>query len=192
MHRNALTVAVVTPLALVAAISLTACGEASSATTSSVVNLDSTNYFTIPVTQSSLTTTTVPQELQPGQVTIDVTLYEVQPGDTRTGVAQYFGIELGQLDAANLETAGYESFIVGLVIRIPPGATIPSTTAPPTTVDKCQPQPYVLVSGDTPLKIANRVGVTLEELNAANAGNEAYVNFIVGDTIFLPPTAEGC
>ena len=33
------------------------------------------------------------------------------------------------LDAANLETIGYPAFLVGITIKIPPGATIPTTTS---------------------------------------------------------------
>lgn len=48
------------------------------------------------------------------------TTYVIQAGDTtRIGVAEQFGITFEQMDAANVNTPGYQNFIVGTPITIP-------------------------------------------------------------------------
>lgn len=48
------------------------------------------------------------------------TSYVIQAGDTsRIAVAEQFGITFEQMDAANVNTPGYQSFIVGTPITIP-------------------------------------------------------------------------
>lgn len=193
MRRNAYTVVLGTPLlgAMALAITLSGCGEASTASTSTVINLESTNYFTIPPTPSTIaTTTTAPPPPQPGQTTLDITLYQVQPGDSPSAVADLYNITLAQLDAANFDTPGYEAFLVGITIKIPPGATIPTTTAP--LVDPasglCVQGKYVLESGDTKSGVASEFKVTLEDLNKVNANVQGYEAFLVGIEILIPGT----
>jgi len=45
--------------------------------------------------------------------------YVIQAGDLPSRVAQKFDVTLEQLDAANVNTQGYKSFIVGVTIVIP-------------------------------------------------------------------------
>lgn len=54
---------------------------------------------------------------------------------------------------------------------------VPTTTLPPT---------YVLQPGDSPSLIADKFGVTVEELAAANLGDPNYERFLVGAEINLP------
>lgn len=186
-----------TPLAvaLCAAVVLSGCGEASTASTSTVVNLDSTNYFTIPPTPSTIaTTTTLPGPVLPGQMTSDITFYNVVGGDTPSGVAARYGISLAALDAANIDTPGYPAFLVGIQIKIPPGATIPSTTiAQPEPGDKlCIAGKYIIKEGDTPSGVASDFGVTLDDLNKANGQTAGYLNFIIGAEIIIPANTDDC
>ncbi|MFM7044170.1 MAG: LysM peptidoglycan-binding domain-containing protein [Ilumatobacteraceae bacterium] len=197
MLRTPRSVVLGTPLALAlcAAVVLSGCGEASTASTSTVVNLDSTNYFTIPPTPSTIaTTTTLPGPVLPGMLTSDITFYTVVGGDTPSGVAARYGITLAALDAANIDTSGYPAFLVGIQIKIPPGATIPTSTVPQLEPgDKlCIAGKYVIKDGDTPSGVASDFGVTLDDLNKANAQTAGYLNFIIGAEIIIPKNSDDC
>lgn len=193
-----------------AALLFSACGDGTTATTSSVVNLESTNYHTLPPTPSTLPPTTLPGGSVPaGQVTTDITQYTVQSGDVPFTVANKFSVPLDALNLANADTAGYSSFYVGLKIVIPAGATIPdpassttttvpgsvtNTTAAQTTLPgNCAQGSYTIVEGDLPGTVAKKFDVTLEQLNAANVNTDGYKNFIVGVKIIIPASsATGC
>ena len=112
----------------VGALVLSACGEGSTATTSSVFNLDGTAYQTLPPTVSTLPPTTLPGGPVTGQVTTDATTSTIQAGDVPVIVAARFDATLDPLPPANADTEGWSSFYVGLVIKIPAGATIPDIT----------------------------------------------------------------
>ena len=60
MRRQPLSVLVVTPVVtvLALAVGLSGCGQAATASTSTVLNLEGTNYVTIPPTPSTTPTTT--------------------------------------------------------------------------------------------------------------------------------------
>jgi LysM repeat protein len=103
---------------------------------------------------------------------------------------------------------------VGTTIRIPPGAVVPddpdqasrltpspttSTLVPPdgsavetsaapdvaTTVgSECDT--YTVASGDYPTRVAQRLGVTVDELDAANRNTKGYDVFYVGLEINVP------
>ncbi|MEZ5294722.1 MAG: LysM peptidoglycan-binding domain-containing protein [Ilumatobacteraceae bacterium] len=45
---------------------------------------------------------------------------------------------------------------------------------------------YILEPGDTPFRIAEAYGLTLDELAAANRTNPAWDTFLVGQTIIIP------
>lgn len=190
---------------LVGASLLTACGDSPTATSTTAVNLSSTAYQTLPPTESTLPPTSVPADGAgtPGEVTTDVTEYEVAAGDVPFNVATRFGVTLDALNLANVDTPNYSSFYVGLKIKIPAGATIPTATTPPTSVpgsgttvapvttiapdsNGCTPGTYVIVEGDLPGTVAKNFNVTLDQLNAANANTKGYSNFIVGVTIVIP------
>ncbi|MEM9748760.1 MAG: LysM peptidoglycan-binding domain-containing protein [Actinomycetota bacterium] len=102
----------------------------------------------------------------------------------------------------------------GTVILIPPGADIPEETGGgvadgtitvtggqdatdedddepagdtiPEAGDNCGPGSYTIESGDIPITVAEKFDVTLDALNAANAGNGAYTSFIAGTSIVIP------
>jgi hypothetical protein len=78
---------------------------------------------------------------------------------------------------------------------VPPPAD--STTAPPPTQSTTPPDPcaqgtYTITEDDTSrLKVANKVGTTVEALDAANADTPGYSAFYPGLVIKLP-TKAGC
>ena len=183
------------------ALVLSACGEGSTATTSSVFNLDGTAYQTLPPTVSTLPPTTLPGGPVTGQVTTEVTEYTIQEGDVPVIVADRFDVTLDALTLANADTEGWSSFYVGLVIKIPAGATIPDvttfTTLPgvvTTTIagggDNCGAGSHTIVEGDVPYKVAQKYDVTVEQLAAANVNTAGYSSFYVGLVIVIPPKAD--
>ncbi|MDO8362603.1 MAG: LysM peptidoglycan-binding domain-containing protein [Actinomycetota bacterium] len=189
-----------------AAVLLSACGDPTTATGSSVVDMTDTAYATLPTTAATLPPTTLAGGPAAGTQTTEITEYTVVEGDTQFTVANRFGVTLDALNLANADTAGYSAFYVGLKIKIPVGAIIPAVTttvpgtgttvaatpatAAPTTLPAndsgCTPGSHVIVEGDLPGTVAAKYDVTLAQLEAANANTPGYKNFIVGVKIIIP------
>lgn len=207
MKRNWLV-----PVGVGAALLLSACGDSATATTSTVLTLESTAYQTLPPTPSTLPPTTLaPGATTPaGGTTVEVTEYTIQDGDVPFTVANKFGVTLDALNLANADTAGYSAFYVGLKIKIPAGATIPTQTTVPTGTGTTQPTTpaestttlagggsnctqgsYTIQEGDLPGTVASKFDVTVAQLDAANVNTKGYKNFIVGVKIIIP-AKEGC
>lgn len=207
MKKKSTRVVVLAPLFAGAVALLAACGDSTTATTSSVVNLESTSYHTLPPTQSTLPPTTLPTAPGAGTVTTEVTEYTVQAGDTQFGVATKYKISLDALNLANADTAGYSAFYVGLVIKIPAGATIPTATTDTTTTvagattpstpaqttttlagggSNCAAGSYTIQTGDYPGLVAKKFNVTVAQLDAANANTKGYKSFYPGLVIVIP------
>jgi hypothetical protein len=182
---------------------LSACGDAATTGASTTaLNLDSTSYATVAPTQSTLPPTTNATPPSEGEVTTEVIEYEIVAGDVPVNVAKKYGITLEALNNANLDTAGYAAFYVGLKIKIPAGAIVPGTATVPTTTvgattesstattlapsSGCTVGSHTIVEGDLPSTVAKQYDVTLDALNAANANTQGYQNFIVGVKIIIP------
>ncbi len=132
--------------------------------------------------------------------------YTVQSGDYPLKVAEQFGVPLDDLIQFNGWASAQEFPFPGTVIKIPPGGTVPggsttaATTPPageapvgdaiPEAGDNCAAGEHTVVSGDFPLALARQYDVTLEALEAANAANPAYAQFIPGQTIIIPAKAD--
>jgi LysM repeat protein len=203
---------VLTCLSLAAVpLALQACGggDSSAASTTEQRVSSSTVFRTEPtVTASVPPTGSVPTTSGPQT-------YTVQQGDTsRLKVAQQFGVTVEALDAANAATQGYGQFYPGLVINIPAGGTAPGSTAaapgttaaggttpgttggtpttggstsPVTTTDGACPGSYKIQAEDTSrIKVAQKFGITVEELDAANTSTAGYNAFYPGLTIVIP------
>ena len=183
-------------LAAGAVVLLSACGTASGAQSgATIVNLGTTNWATIPTVPP--TVATVPESTLPpvpGDKTTSVQEYTLQQGDNPTLVANAWGISLEELNQANAGTTGYDLFFIGLKIKIPIGATIPSTgtetgdTLPPVEIEICGD--YTLQSGDFPKVVADKFHVTVKALDAANEDTNGYGGFIVGTKIKIPCAEE--
>jgi LysM repeat protein len=201
------------PVCVGAAVLFSACGDNATASTSSVLNLESTNYHTLPPTPSTAppTSTGASNPAGGGTVTTDVTLYAIQANDVPFTVANKFKVGLDALNLANADTPGYGAFYVGLKIKIPAGATIPDSTTPANTTttvggtpaqttttiagggSNCAQGSYTIQAGDLPGTVAKKFDVTVAQLDAANANTKGYKNFIVGVKIVIPASnATGC
>jgi LysM repeat protein len=115
--------------------------------------------------------------------------YTVQTGDTLSSIAAAAGTTLGALESVNPQISDPNVIVVGQVINLPSGSTIPSTGGTSGST-------YTVVAGDTMSSIAASGGITLGALEAANP-QITDPNFItVGEVINLPsgttiPTTGG-
>jgi len=195
-------------------ILLAACGTGSDegATESTIDLSEGSTAFVVrpPETTVAAETTVVP-----GGVSTAAQDYTIQSGDYPLKVAQQFGVTVDELVAFNEWGSANEFPFPGTVIKIPPGATVaaatpettaaaaaPATegaaatesTAPASTIpdagDNCGAGEHIVEAGDIPISVAKKYDVTLDALNAANANNPAYGQFIPGQTIIIPGKAE--
>jgi LysM repeat protein len=137
--------------------------------------------------------------------------YTVKSGDTLAGIAARFGVSLEDLRAAN-PSVNASSLSVGQSIKLPSGTSpnptpaadtpgpAPTDTPPPPPPDTPTPEPqptntpsslgqtYIVQSGDIPVSIAEKFGITVEELLAANPGLDPRAMH-AGDVLIIPPAA---
>lgn len=139
--------------------------------------------------------------------------YTIQSGDTFSSIAASFDVTVDELVAAN---PGIDptSLHAGDVIRLPEAAdtTQPPPAQEPTEAPPPEPEPteeplptdtplpaptstpsalgqtYIVQSGDIPVDIAARFGITVEALLAANPGIDSG-NLQVGQVLIIPPAA---
>ena len=104
------------------------------------------------------------------------TLYTIKAGDTYFSLANRFGVTVEALTAAN-PGVDPNALVVGQQICIPP-RTVP-VPCPGGTL-------YTIKAGDTYFSLANRFGVTVQALVAANPGVDPNA-LVVGQQICIPP-----
>ncbi len=155
---------------------------------------------------SEIPTATLPAEL-PEPIIVGAPVqggggrtYTIQEGDTLSGVAEQFEVTVEEIMEAN----GIEDptrLEVGQVLVIPGVAstgpfptpvaaeetpTVPSGETPPVAGENT----YVVESGDNASSIADRFGVTLEELAAANGTTvDGLRSLEVGQELIIPEGA---
>jgi LysM repeat protein len=198
----------VLPVALLPVLLLAACGDDAADSSDTMEELQPSSYV---VREPATTSTTIAPG---GSVALDEEgrspveqEYEIQSGDYPFGVADRYCITLEQLVNYN-EWGDANAFpFPGTVIKIPPGACVPTTgsatestagTAAPGTdapstettqaglADNCIAGSYVLEAGDYPGLVAGKFDVTVDQLNAANVNTEGYSAFYVGLEIVIP------
>ena len=194
---------------IVGAALFSACGDgATSGSSTTAVNMNSTSFATLAPTQSTVPPTTNATQVE-GEKTTTVTEYTIAENDVPLKVAKLYGITVEALENANLDTAGYSAFYVGLVIKIPAGATVPGTASVPTTTvagttesstaattattlaptGDCTIGSYVITEDDTSrTKVAEQFDITVAQLDAANANTSGYSAFYPGLKIIIPCT----
>lgn len=209
---SARRVGVIAVPALLGAFVLASCGDADGAATVSTIELSegSTAFVVRPPA------TTEPDVVADGAVISTEQEYVIQAGDYPLGVAQQFGVSLDDLVAYNeWPSASQAPFYPGNTIKIPPGGTSAQSVSAggtdtsetdagetdtgesatgdedsaatiPDAGDNCGEGEHTVVDGDYPLGIAEQYDVTIDALDAANAGNPAYGQFVPGQTIIIP------
>ena len=183
----------------IAGLLFAACGTGTSGSTTTVVNLEPTNYHTLPPTMS----TAPPLSLVTGSsvvgdgtgTTMPAMTYVIKSGDAPLRIAKMYSITLDALNQANADTAGYDSFYPGLEIKIPAGAIVPQATTTTWSLKPgCTQGKYTVKSGDSPGSVAGKFGVTRTMLDNANRGLKGYGAFLVGITLTIPAKSgtAGC
>ncbi|MGA7758355.1 MAG: LysM peptidoglycan-binding domain-containing protein [Ilumatobacteraceae bacterium] len=200
---------------LVGALFMASCGADDSAATQSTIDLSAAS--TAFVVRPPATTTPLNGSVAAGEVVTTEQEYVVQAGDYPLKITEMFGVSLDDLVAYNEWGSANEFPGPGTTIKIPPGGTAPAATgtvestgdatetatdsatdsapdAPTATIpdagDNCGEGTYVIVAGDIPSRVAAKFDVTLDALNAANAGTPGYAGFVVGIEIVIPAKAD--
>jgi LysM repeat protein len=202
-HRRsfrATVLALIPALAIVAA----ACGGGSSGEES--IDLDAVPTATLPAELPEPVIIGGGAVLPGGGAT-----YTIQSGDTFSSIAAQFDTTVEQLIAAN-PGVDPRGLVSGDTIRLPepadgqppppPPAEEPTEEPEPEPTEEPEPtstpepaptntpsalgQSYVIQSGDIPVDIATRFGITVEALLAANPGMDSG-NLQVGQVIIIPP-----
>ncbi|MFT4772886.1 MAG: LysM repeat protein [Candidatus Azotimanducaceae bacterium] len=191
---------------LIGALVLASCGSdtGSGAVASTQVDLDTaaTNY----IVKDPVTTTIAPLVTEIEPVASGSQVYVVQSGDYPLKVADQFGVPLEVLLAFNGWATGSEFPFPGQDVLIPPGAVSavePATegdsvaAAPvgetiPDSGSNCPAGQYTIEASDTArTMVAEKFDVTVDALDAANAGTSGYSAFYPGLKIVIPAKA-GC
>ena len=171
---------------------LAACGDNSTASSTTVANMGATNYQTLPVTQSSAPSATSSPPM-PGQITNSEQSYTVVYGDFMGRISSMFGVSVAAIAQANgwPDAGKTHSLYPGDVIKIPAGAIVPLPTtttelkAAPTT-QPCMKGTHTIVAGETPGTVAAKYGTTLQKLGLVNLNTKGYRGFVVGVKNNLP------
>lgn len=190
---------------LIGALVLASCGSdtGSGATASTRVDLDTeaTNY----IVKDPVTTTIAPLETEIDPVATGSQVYVVQSGDYAIKIADQFGVPLEDLLAFNGWATFSEFPFPGETVKIPPGAVSADAIAAdavdsgdetpvgetiPDAGSNCPAGSYDIAEGDFPNRVANKFDVTVDALNAANAGTSGYNAFFVGLKIVIPAKAD--
>ena len=129
--------------------------------------------------------------------------YVVEPGDSLSAIADKLGTSLEELIRLN-DLADPSRLEVGQVLKVPAragtsGSATPRAPSTPrsTPRPRTTPQPdgetqtYVVQSGDNASDIADRFGVTLEELAEANDTTVSELRSLeVGQELKIPPPSS--
>lgn len=201
--------------ALIGAVILSSCGGGEAEVTQSTIDLSaaSTAFVVRPPATTEPPADTLAAS-DPDAIVEGIQEYTVQAGDAPYVLVSRFGITLEDLLGVNEWTDPGQFPFPGTVILIPPGAksvtaaetattdadattgdtAAETETAPAETIpdagDNCAPGSYTLVDGDYPGAVASKFDVTLDALNAANAGTPGYGAFYVGLEIVIPAKAD--
>jgi LysM repeat protein len=195
-------------LAAAPVLSLTSCGGDAEGAKTTLGTVQTTSYVVEePVTTTS--TTTLPTATPEGQVDPNEQIHVVVAGDSVYKIASMYGITPDALVNYNSWSEGINHpLFQGDEVKIPPNSQVPSQTpasgsttgstggggdtggdgdSPETTAAPsgagCT---HTVVENDNPTRVANKYGITVDELAAANAGNSAYQTFLIGSSLTIP------
>jgi len=203
------------PLVLVVAVS--ACGDDESGSPAVTVEIKPSSFVTTPTTAAGATTAPggSAAESQEGEQS-----YEVESGDNLSAIASDFGITIDEIANFNNWTDGASHpLFAGDTIRIPPGADIPSADDETDTTDESSDESeetsdsgdsgdeeandaelcpdgerqgtYTIQDTDTTrVGVADRLDVSVAQLDEANLGTPGYSGFFPGLEIVVPCGGE--
>jgi LysM repeat protein len=199
---------------LIGALVLASCGSdtGSGAVASTQVDLDTaaTNYIVKDPVTTTIAPLVIETEIDP--IASGSQVYVVQSGDYPLKVADQFGVPLEVLLAFNGWATGSEFPFPGQNVLIPPGAVsaaVATASAESATEDdsvaaapvgetipdsgsNCPAGQYTIEASDTArTKVADKFDVTVDALDAANAGTSGYGAFYPVLKIVIPAKA-GC
>lgn len=181
-------------------------GTSASGPTATLARIQPTSFVEVePATTT--TTTTLPPDFTPEAGTRSPVeqVYTIKSGDSLGAIAARYDISLDQLVNYNQFPNGSSQLILpGDQIKIPPDSLVPGTatetadsgtgtddggdeaTAEEASSGDC-PTTYTIQSGDnTRIGVAERFGITYQEMDAANANTPGYSSFVVGTQITIP------
>lgn len=186
------------------------CGESSGeGARATITPIQGSSYVTIEPATTTTTTTIVLDDLQAGDVSPVEQVYTVASGDSLSRIAGLYDITVDTLVNYNGWSDGSSHLILpGDQVLIPPNTPVAGSTGGDTasgsgssdtggtdtgdtgddtaTGDDC-PTTYVIAAGDTTrIKVADRFGITYQQMDAANANTPGYANFVVGTSITIP------
>lgn len=186
------------------------CGESSGeGARATITPIQGSSYVTIEPATTTTTTTIVLDDLQAGDVSPVEQVYTVASGDSLSRIAGLYDITIDTLVNYNGWSDGSSHLILpGDQVLIPPNTPVAGSTGGDTasgsgstdaggtdtgdtgddtaTGDDC-PTTYVIAAGDTTrIKVADRFGITYQQMDAANANTPGYANFVVGTPITIP------
>jgi LysM repeat protein len=189
-------------------VGLTACdgGNDADGLGQSTIALRPTNYVTQPPVT---TTSTLPGvTIAAGDVAGQEQTYTVQSGDALPLIADRYNVSVDDLVSYNGWGSANHLIIPGQEIKLPPNAqvpdneddeqdsggdplgTMPEPNGAPLCPDGTQREIYEVRSGDFISRVADRVDLTVDELEAANEGNPIWSSFLVGENLWLPCEGE--
>lgn len=128
----------------------------------------------------------------------DGCLYTVQPGDSLFRIAMDAGVTLDEMRAANPELVGEAPILQpGQQLNVPncgeQAASVEDSAAAPAPTDALAAPPggeiYTVQSGDTLMTIAQRYGLTISEIVAAN-GLTNPDRLDIGQQLVIPPPSS--
>lgn len=199
--------------ALAPVLLVTACGGDGTDAGSSgdLTPITGSSYVTIEPATTTTTTTLAPGvTVPPGGTSPQEQTYTVQSGDSVFKIAALYDVTPEALANYNSWPEGINHpLFVGDVVRIPPDSKVPdvgggatggdttddttadetgdSTTDDTTATDGECPTTYVIQAGDTTrIGVAEKFGITFEQMDAANVNTPGYQNFVVGTPITIP------
>ena len=180
---------------VIGALVLASCGSdtGSGAVASTQVDLDTaaTNYIVKDPVTTTIAPLVIEAEIDPIASVSQV--YVVQSGDYPLKVADQFGVTLEILLAFNGWATSSEFPFPGQNVLIPPSAVAaaPVGETIPDSGSNCPAGSYTIEASDTArTKVASKFDVTVEALDAANAGTSGYSAFYPGLKIVIPAKAD--